>query len=552
MGTIDDLAQRLTRWGLRQTGGLLRVEYSSEFARQQVMQQVKQALQAQQISLEEISLPRAQPPETVVRFLLEALEQSQSPVVSVVGFASAFGSQVPLPDALRLFNFNRERFVAAGKLQIWWMTPNFLQTAIHAMPDLNSWFSQRLQLIEPIALPADASLAITRSGESTEGFVANLEDAKRRVYELLQRERAAQAAGASDLERLQTYILPALEALADVGAEQSLHDLTMQFEGLLNQLKFSNTPEIATSLGRLANLYAAQGRYSEAEPLYLQALEIRRSQLGAEHPTTATSLNNLAKLYRAQGRYSEAEPLFLDALNIKRRQLGAEHPSTALSLNNLAMLYDSQGRYSEAEPLFLDALNINRRQLGAEHPDTASSLNNLAALYHFQGRYGEAEPLFLDALNIRRSQLGAEHPSTATSLNNLALLYKSQGRYGEAEPLYLDALNIRRSQLGAEHPDTAQSLNNLANLYDSQGRYSEAELLYLDALNITRSQLGAEHPDTASSLNNLGAFYVERGNFEAAIPLLQQSLAICERVLGDSHPNTLVPRHWLERAQAGE
>jgi tetratricopeptide (TPR) repeat protein len=267
--------------------------------------------------------------------------------------------------------------------------------------------------------------------------------------------------------------------------------------------KLGEKAPLANSMSWLGSVYESQGRYSEAEPLFLQDLEITRSQLGNDHSDTATSLNNLAVLYRLQGRYSEAEPLYLQALKIRRSQLGNDHPSTADSLNNLAGLYESQGRYSEAEPLYLQALEITRSQLGNDHPSTADSLNNLALLYKSQGRYSEAEPLYLQALAIKRSQLGNDHPSTAISLNNLAGLYESQGGYSEAESLYLQALEIRRSQLGNDHPDTAASLNNLAYLYKSQGRYSEAEPLYLQALEICERQLGTNHPITKTVRKNL-------------------------------------------------
>ena len=45
------------------------------------------------------------------------------------------------------------------------------------------------------------------------------------------------------------------------------------------------------------------GAYDRAEPLYRQALEIRKKVLGEGHPDYATSLNNLAELYRAMGAY---------------------------------------------------------------------------------------------------------------------------------------------------------------------------------------------------------------------------------------------------------
>jgi len=76
-------------------------------------------------------------------------------------------------------------------------------------------------------------------------------------------------------------------------------------------------------------------------------------------------MNNLAYLYRGQGRYAEAEPLYLRARAISERVLGREHPLTLISLINLAGLYKSQGRYGEAEPLYLRALEACERVLAA-------------------------------------------------------------------------------------------------------------------------------------------------------------------------------------------
>ena len=64
------------------------------------------------------------------------------------------------------------------------------------------------------------------------------------------------------------------------------------------------------------------GRHAEAEPLYKQAMEIRRTALGERHPDYATSLNNLAGLYDAMGRQAEAEELRKKAMAIHRRPEG--------------------------------------------------------------------------------------------------------------------------------------------------------------------------------------------------------------------------------------
>ncbi len=224
----------------------------------------------------------------------------------------------------------------------------------------------------------------------------------------------------------------------------------------------------ALLLARTGYYLKEQTQYSDAEPLYIDALAMRKRLLGEEHPDVALSLNNLAALYKNQGRYSDAEPLYIDALAMKKRLLGEEHPSVALSLNNLALLYDNQGRYSDAEPLYIDALAMNKRLLGEEHPAVALSLNNLASLYKNQGRYSDAEPLYIDALAMRKRLLGEEHPAVALSLNNLASLYDNQGRYSDAEPLYIDALALFERILGPDHPSTNVVRGNLQGLQNRQ------------------------------------------------------------------------------------
>lgn len=43
-----------------------------------------------------------------------------------------------------------------------------------------------------------------------------------------------------------------------------------------------------------------QGKYTEADPLYLRAIEIRERVLGADHPDLAISLSTRGQLLRAQ------------------------------------------------------------------------------------------------------------------------------------------------------------------------------------------------------------------------------------------------------------
>ena len=142
-------------------------------------------------------------------------------------------------------------------------------------------------------------------------------------------------------------------------------------------------PAIADA-ARLAGWYVyhflRRGRWREAEPLAVRAMQVREQVLGAEHPDTLASVNNLALLYKSQGRYAEAEPLYQRALAAFERVLGPEHPNTLTSVNNLAGLYARQGRYAEAEPLFQLALDGRERVLGKDHPHTKQVRENLKRL----------------------------------------------------------------------------------------------------------------------------------------------------------------------------
>jgi tetratricopeptide (TPR) repeat protein len=289
-------------------------------------------------------------------------------------------------------------------------------------------------------------------------------------------------------------------------------------------------PDGAGYLRAAAGIADTLGQYAKAETLYLQALEIDKKSLGAEHPDVAIGLNNLAQVYYQQGQYAKAAPLYLQALEINKKALGPEHRDVATNLNNLALLYKVQGQYARAEPLYLQALEIDKKVVGPAHPDVARDLNNLAELYKAQGQYAKAEPLLLQALEIDKKALGPEHPDVAIDLNNLAHLYKVQGQYAKAETLYLQALEIDKKSLGPEHPDVAIGLNNLAELYDAQGEYAKAEPLYRQALAILQNTLPVDHPSVATILENYADCLAKLGRGDDSKRIAREAAEIRSRL----------------------
>jgi hypothetical protein len=86
----------------------------------------------------------------------------------------------------------------------------------------------------------------------------------------------------------------------------------------------------------LLNGLTNQGKYERAEEMNRQALGLRETVLGKEHPDTLTSMNNLALVRSGQGKYKQAEEMNRQALGLSEMVLGKEHPFTLTSMNNLA------------------------------------------------------------------------------------------------------------------------------------------------------------------------------------------------------------------------
>ena len=82
-----------------------------------------------------------------------------------------------------------------------------------------------------------------------------------------------------------------------------------------------------------------EGRWKEAEQLWMKTKDMMLKVLDEEHPDTITTMANLAATYRNQGRSKEAEELEVEVLEARRRVLGEEHPDTVNAMGNLGVTY---------------------------------------------------------------------------------------------------------------------------------------------------------------------------------------------------------------------
>ena len=158
-------------------------------------------------------------------------------------------------------------------------------------------------------------------------------------------------------------------------------------------------------------------------------------EFGKKSAAYATSLNNVALIYADAGNYVQAEPLFIEARNIRASVLGKEHVDYAASSTSLGELYVRMDEYLKAEPYYIEAKEIRAKVFGVNHPDYAASLSNLGIMYQAIEDFDKAELLFIEAKEIKAKALGKNNADYAASLDNLASLYVDKGDYSKAEPI---------------------------------------------------------------------------------------------------------------------
>jgi CHAT domain-containing protein len=198
--------------------------------------------------------------------------------------------------------------------------------------------------------------------------------------------------------------------------------------------------EYAIVLNNQAILFSKIGRTERAIANLNSAIEIldklkkksERNQVGFQ--------SNLALLYQSQGKYVEAEAVYLKLEKVMRL-LSKKSPYYAGVLNNLALLYIQMGKLENVETYFKQSAQIYLERFDANNPNYAKVLNDLGNFYRTQERYAEAEQNLMQALTIRSNALDTNHPDYVKSVEDLAVLYWKRGDLVKAESNFKIAMD---------------------------------------------------------------------------------------------------------------
>ena len=196
-------------------------------------------------------------------------------------------------------------------------------------------------------------------------------------------------------------------------------------------------PDVADALALLAAALRQLGRLSESERLLLAALDIDDQVNARPNAHTAWHVNDLANVYAVEGRFEQAQAAYAKALALNRALAPGGGLGETVNLANLARLRFRQGAYAEAEAGMRDAIQRKERLLGADYEDNGRSYDGacLAEILIARGHLGQAREIADHALAEARASHPEANPDIAFALTADARLMAALGDWERASAL---------------------------------------------------------------------------------------------------------------------
>jgi tetratricopeptide (TPR) repeat protein len=226
---------------------------------------------------------------------------------------------------------------------------------------------------------------------------------------------------------------------------------------------------LAISLGRLSTLYAAAGRYDEADKLAKRALELwpkdKKGEPRYVRAARLVLLMNSADISRIR-RQQDAADTYRRALELIQQDSNFEFPGKVRLLNGLSQVYLAEGNLGQADVNLSEAERIEAKNAFAlRSPEAATTHYVRAAIHRGAKKFAAAEEEFRVALDIGLEAFGEDGPFVLHSELALARFLDDLGRGSEATSYKEDAQRIRETltKAGCNHEDLAAAISQPPN-----------------------------------------------------------------------------------------
>ena len=318
------------------------------------------------------------------------------------------------------------------------------------------------------------------------------------------------------------------------------------------------------NLEMIARLYRDIGKYAEAEPYFKRVLANREAQGGE-----LESLKEMAQFYAMQNKYEQAQGYLLRAIDLQEKALFRISDERQLGLSELAETYNNLGevysgldleqkakyafqlaqelqnaeisrRYVLAIQRSPELAAANREELTRRTRDNASHLEQCADLLVKLDRYDTAEHIYLLAVGARL----VTNDQSTQGREKLAMVYLKLGdlyrlhlnKHEEAVKRYRAAAEtLAQSSGGASSSAGGQlygeAYTQLGSLYATEmNQAAEGERVLKEALEVLSKSSDSEKA-TWRTLGALEGMYVRQSRFNDALEVSKQKLSVMHSLL---------------------
>jgi tetratricopeptide (TPR) repeat protein len=221
-----------------------------------------------------------------------------------------------------------------------------------------------------------------------------------------------------------------LTLVLEVGDSERAAALMVKATSFLDP-KTSQPELFMTFLPLQGRLQIMQRQFFAAQTSFQTALSELETNVTSNNPLGAAVYVGLADAYAADMKYSQAEAAYQKALSIYER-IAPSNYVQGFAFLGLGQMYMSQGKYADADQPFQRATRIFEQQFGSNHPETTQTQALLACNELFQGHDSDAQPLFDRSIKSIESSLGPNSSKLVPLLQWWATALAHAGKTQEA------------------------------------------------------------------------------------------------------------------------
>jgi len=157
------------------------------------------------------------------------------------------------------------------------------------------------------------------------------------------------------------------------------------------------------------------------------------------------------------GELDAAKAAYDDALDIRRTLFGSDHPDVAITLHNLATLLWANRDQEGCEKALRESHDIFRRIHGLTHSDTITVMHSLVSTLGGASKLDEAEALLIESYEAVKDSPDVPFDSKLTIAQRLVDLNAARQDKAKVEKWTGELERLRAANQPAETPPQSSS-----------------------------------------------------------------------------------------------